>query len=529
MKFLKLIFFLFIVGCIGVTSCKTTVSTTDQLILVPNNATVVFEIKGNEIFAKSGFDSPDNYNFLNFMKLLQNDAYNFIEKFLKGSKEVGISAEKVLFYASKLPNDFALIIPIVDKSAFENWLKKTDAPEPSDEGEYRYIPIGDDINIAWNNSQAIISKSATREDLARQFKPKDDGLLAVSSDFQQFAKRNADIRLWLRYYSLIDLYKNILPFVGDDESINRLSLWIEDLKNLSTHFYLDFEDGKITGNTSFYPVEEVNKLKKKYPLFKKEFNAEITKDIPEQSYFAFNLFIDVKEYIKIIRKNVENMLLYSQIPEFNIEEKKTEIFEFFDSPELESVVNSLDGDILIGIHGFNKGMVAYPLASASFTVNGESAFNNILNLLPDYLYKKQDGGYYATIVSQTFIPVYFAYKDNRVFVSNDLEAIKEFVDGAKGKTFADNPISKMMTNKTLIYFNLNFETYPENIKILLQNIMGQEYKFFSSFIEIYESMYISSDQDYNMEFNLQLKNKNVNSLKQILKNIDKTISSAWMD
>jgi hypothetical protein len=168
------------------------------------------------------------------------------------------------------------------------------------------------------------------------------------------------------------------------------------------------------------------------------------------------------------------------------------------------------------------------LASASFTVNGENAFNDILKLIPKDLYKKEDG-YYSTITSKTFIPFYFAYKNNKVFVSNDLDASKAFKDGSKGKTFADNPVSKIMSDKMLFYINFDYATYPENIKMLLQNAMGQKYKIFTSFIDIYECMYFTGDTNYNMEFNLYLKNENVNSLKQILKNIDKTISSAWTD
>jgi uncharacterized protein (DUF2344 family) len=116
-----------------------------------------------------------------------------------------------------------------------------------------------------------------------------------------------------------------------------------------------------------------------------------------------------------------------------------------------------------------------------------------------------------------------------VFLSNDLDAIKAFVEGRQGKTFADNPIGKAMSDKMIFYINLDFETYPDNIKMMLQNFMGYQYKLFVSAIEIYEGIYASADTKYNMEFSLQLKNKNVNSLKQILKNIDKATSSSWTD
>jgi hypothetical protein len=541
MKCFRLIFSLLIFGCIAFTSCKTNVSTTDSLALIPGDATMVVEVNGNTIFAKSGLDNPDNYNFMKFLKLMDNDVSKFIESFFKGSKEAGISAGKVLFYMTKLP-DYAVIFPMLDKTAFENWLKKSDAPEPKDGDKFRYISIEKNLNLAWTDKWAVISGASSREQIAELFEPKnDDGLLATSSDFQQFAKKNADSRLWIQGIAFIDIYKAMLSFnisnhisggghhhgnfdfhKYDDKFIDEI---FKDYANLSTHSYLNSEDGKITGSASFYPPEEVEKLKEKYPVFKKSFNTEIIKDMPEQSYLAFNTFIDVKEYIKLMQQNIERMLSGGNMPE--IEGKSEELFKFFDSPELKSVVEALGGDILLSIHGFNKGMFTYPLASASFTVNGESAFNDILKLIPNDFYKKNEDGYYSTFTNKTFIPVYFAYKKNKVFVSNDLDAIKAFKDGAKGKTFADNPVSKIMTDKMVFYINLDYATYPENIKMLAQNFMGDGYKVFTSFIDIFECTYFSGDTNYNMEFSLQLKNKNVNALKQILKNIDKASSSAW--
>ncbi|MDR2383645.1 MAG: DUF4836 family protein [Prevotellaceae bacterium] len=511
------------------TSCKTNISEPEQLLLIPGDATVVFEVSGNDIFAKSGLDSPDNYNLFNFVRIMNADASTFLENFFKGSKEAGISAKKILFYVSQLP-DYAVSMPILDKEVFEDFIKKEEIGEPWDEGEFSYVVIGNSFSMAWNDELAMISNALSREKIAEQFKSKNDGLFAKSSDFQEFAKKSADMRLWMRYNFLIDSYKNLMRLNKDfdAELLDKFSSQFEDFANVSMHSYLNFEDGKITGNALFYPPEEVENLRKKYPIYKESFNADILKDMPEQSYLAVNAFFDVKEYVKIARQNIENMLSNSKINDSRVEEKSAELFNFLDSPQFKSVVDALKGDILVNIHGFSTGIITYPFVSVSFTVDGESGFKNILDLIPRDYYKKQDN-YYSIAVNKTFIPVYFAYNDSKVFVSNDLEATKVFTEGRKEKTFADNPIGKIMTDKSVFYINLDFETYPDNVKMLLQNFMGEKYKFFTSFVEIYEYLYVAGDTKYNIEFSLQLKNKNVNALKQILTNIDKTISSAWMN
>jgi hypothetical protein len=527
MKFFKLIFFSIIFGCTIFTSCKSNVSTTNQLASIPGDATIVFEIKGNEIFAKSGLNSPDNYTFFNIMKkFIGADASYFLESLLKGSSKAGISAEKILFYMTKMP-EYTLTVPVVNKTAFENWLKKTGAPDPTDEGKLRYISINDNFRIAWSDKLVIISGASAREKIAEQFDSKDNGLLAVSSDFQQFATKSADIRFWFKYSAFADLYKTMKSLNPNltDRNDDKLMTVIEDFANISIHSYLNFEDGKIAGNASIYPPEEINKIKEKYPLFKNDFNSIIIKDMPEQSFLAFNMSVNVKEYFKTIRESIENMLS-NDIYMPGIAEKKNELFKFLDSPELKSVIDALGGDILFSIHGFNNGMLPYPLVSTSFTVNGESAFNDILNLIPKDLYKKYED-YYVVTTSKIFIPLYFAYKDNRVFVSVDSDAIKTFTGKPTGKTFADNPISKIMTDKMVFYINLDYAAYPNNIKMLLQNTMGTKYGIFTSVIDIYECMYFTGDAGYNSEFSLQFKNKKVNSLKQILKNMDKTFSSLW--
>jgi hypothetical protein len=530
MKFSKLFFLPFIMGCVLFTSCKTSISTVGKLSLIPGDASIVYELDGNEIFAKSGLNSPDNYRFLNFLKLMSSDASTFIEGFLKNSKDAGIGADKMLLYVSKLP-DCVAYLSMLDRKIFEAWLKKAEAPEPTDGGAYSYIPLSTDLTIAWNNDFAVIAYGIySREQLAGLLKPKSDGLLAVNTDFQKFVSKSSDARMWLKYTSLIDLYENLFFFYSSTIPEDKKSLFRMELENnyanITAHSYLNFEDGKITGSVSLFPATEVEKLKEKFPIFKESFNKEILKDMPEQSYMAANISINVGEYFKLLGQNIEKLAI-REFEGLN-EGKIKEMTDFLESPAVKSVIGALGGDLLLSIHGFNNGIITYPLASASFTVNGEKAFNDILSLVPSSVYRKQDG-YYSISANKTYIPVYFAYKNDKVFVSNDLDAVKVFVDGPKEKTFANNPVSSAMSDKMMLYLNLDYKTYPDNIKIMLQSLMEQGYSIFTSIIDIYEGMYFSTDANFNFEFSLQLKNKNVNSLKQILTNLDQTLSSSWMN
>jgi hypothetical protein len=530
MKISKLI----LLGCILFASCNTNFSSVGKLSLIPADASIVYEIDGNAIFAKSGLNRPDDYKFLNFLKLMNGDASTFIEGFLKNSKDAGIGADNILICVSKLPCA-AAYFSVRDKAILESWLKKAELPDPNNEGAFSYISVSNGFNIAWNDDVAVIaSESYSREQLAELITPKDNGLMVENEDFQKFADKNADIRLWMKYTAVTDALTNLLFFKEDkdlDKKLSFLGMISEDYANISLHSYLDFEDGKITATASLSPAEEVKKLKEKYPINKESFDTEICKDMPEQSYLATNLAINVEEMFRLIQQSIEKLVITGVDPDYknSMESQLKEMTDFFESPAVKTVIGALGGDFLLSIHGFNNGIITYPLASMSISLNGENAFDDILKLIPASSYTKQDG-YYSVSYSKAFMPFYFAYKNSRAFVSNSLEAVKGFVDGTGEKTFADNPVSSQMSNKMLMYLNLDYASYPENIKMLLQNVvMKQNYNRIISIIDIYEGIYYSSDANYTCEFSLQLKNKNVNALKQILTNLDKTLSSAWMN
>jgi len=517
MKSLKFILFFFL---IAFASCKKgQEGQVSQLSLIPNTASFVMEIDGRDILKKSGLDKPDDYKFMAMLKLMGGDIYSIFESLLKGSKDAGVSIDNICIYAD-VPR-FAVSFQMLDEKAFENNLKKGGYPEPQEGKSYRYVLHGNSY-IAWNSQMLILTPNDSRENIAEIFKPKADGLLATNSDFQAFVKNKSDVRMWIKYGGFVKYVQSVFGF-GEFS-------WLSDFEDVLVHWYTDSKDGQINGSMKVYPAEVVNKLKEKYPIMK-SFDNSLLKDMPEQSFLAFNAAINVQEYFKIVKENMASMVdgvnssmndsYYQEL----LAEKYEELAEILETPEVKKVVDALAGDILFSIHGFNKGLLTYPLMSMNFSVKGESAFKDILSLMPSSLYKFTDG-YYTSYLGK-FIPVYFAYKDNKVFVSSDLEAIQNFVAGGKGKNFSQNPVSKAMSDKWIVYMNMDFESYPENIRLLLQNYMGPSFSMFSPIIDIYSSMQFSADENYNVDFTMQFKNSNVNALKQILKSIDKVASSSW--
>ncbi|MDR2466276.1 MAG: DUF4836 family protein [Prevotellaceae bacterium] len=523
-KYLKLACFLLVAGYLFA-SCNTA-GEPNPLSQIPSDATFVAEINGKAFLSKSGLNNPDDYKFMNMGRLIGGEQFAFVEALCKGSKDAGVSADNILICLTS-PKEISAYAKVLDVNALEGWLKKLGLEEPVRGDGYKGCINKEGICMAWNEKQLIVSaKPVPSGQIAELFSEKKDGLLAVNEDFKKFAERKADMRSWLKYSLFSDLYK---AFSGD--VLSPLTEQMKDVGNLSVHGYLDFNDGKIVASGSINPPSEVAKYVEKYPLAKEAFNTELYGDLPEKAYLQFNVAINVIEYFKLFRQTLElNLQKYNGDESANSEEMK----KFLDGPELKSVLDALDGDILFSIHGFKQSNIPMPEMTLVFSVKGESAFNDILALIPKDQIVKSPDGYYVYDnpgMSELSLSLSFAFKNNRVIVSNDLESTAMFVGKKKGKTFADNPVSATIGNRPAGFcINLDLNSYPDNFKLFLRNfIKGGSYDIFASIIDIYDKAY-AMGRIADFEAVLQFKNPNVNSLKQIFKSVDKISSgkpSSW--
>ena len=525
-KQLKLTCLLLLAGYLFA-SCGTT-DESNSLSQIPSDATFVFELNGKAFLSKSGLNNPADYKFMNMARLLGGEQFSFVEALCKGSKDAGVSADNILICLTS-PNEFSAYANVLDVTALEGWLKKAGLDEPVRGSGFKGCVCKDGTCVAWSEKQLIVSsKEVPKGEIAELFIGKKDGLLAVNEDFRKFAERKADMRGWFKYSLFSDLY-NTLGYMGTQ--LPTVTEQMKDLENITAHGYLDFNDGKIVASVGLNPPSEVEKYVQKYPLMKKSFNTELYKHLPETAFVQFNLAINVNEYFKLFRQALEpNMKKYGN-EEFPHSE---ELKKLIDGPELKTVLNALDGDILFSIHGFKQAEIPMPEMTLVLSVKSESAFNEMLAMIPKGQVVKSPDGYYVYDTPETSamsLSLSFAYKDNKLIVSNDLESTERFIGKKSGKSFADNPMSATLGDKPSgFYLNLSLGEYPDNIKAFLRNYMKvSSYDLFASIIEIYDKIYATGSIT-DFEGVLQFKNSNINSLKQIFKSVDKIASgspSSW--
>ena len=189
-----------------------------------------------------------------------------------------------------------------------------------------------------------------------------------------------------------------------------------------------------------------------------------------------------------------------------------------DNPNVKIVTDALSGDVLFNIYGFAQGM-PIPLFGLAFTVKNEQAFQNLLALLPQEITEKliKNEKYY--MFSQQGFALFMAYRDNRVFVTDDSNAIDAFTGKGQDKTLksiADSNLKNSLLNDiSLFYINLDLDTYPPTIKSFITN------KEALGILSYFKDASFGATSISEGNFSIRLKDEKQNSLKTIIGLVDK--------
>jgi hypothetical protein len=509
MKIIRNWITLLFVGIVLFSSC--TEKDSPQLKAIPADAVLVVTLENGSLIKKGGLDNLKEYAF--FQKIQKeiaeqdSEVQKFISNLIENPKSSGLDIETSYLYLAKKGDAFYVVntFKIANLSDLEgninNLIKSDTDAAIEDKGDYKLIAQNSDFALAWNKEVFFAITGSPGgipvEDVVSVSGEKN--ILSVS-DFQEFRKVKSDIGLWFSYSELFDLlsitssaYNDIFPEL------------VKDISGTYAHGYLNFENGEIALKASISPKSKIDELNKKYPIMK-AFNNDLLTDFPESSFLAFKFAFNLDEYLKLIKKSIASL-------------DEQSLNEALESPIVQTITNGLGGDFLASIYGFAQGPLPIPLVGISFSVKSEDDFNNLLALVPqDNL---QHAGQFYSIGAMGF-SVYFAYKDNRVFLTDDSEAITAFTGSGYDKNLKNTSLTDIYkTYPNLLYFNLDLDAYPASIKNLLQTGPLKNAGTALSFLEEYKDITYGTTSNNELVFSFKFKNNKQNALKTLLKSIDK--------
>jgi hypothetical protein len=484
-----------------------------QLEAVPADALFVIALENKQITDKSGLDHPEDFKIFDYINKAigeNEEVASFYNKLVRDSKAAGVDKDRFYLYGATQEEGIgtnyfdygALIVKLSDAEVFEALLKVSGLTDIQDRGTYKMIE-SNDLTVVWNKQIAqIFGGNVYQIDFETSFKrPKN--ILSVA-DFEQFQQRSYDVGLWMSYGALmtrINGMKDVVELTG-------MSKFIDEFSDTHIHAYLDFNDAEILLSIVATPQDKMELF---YKNLAKEFNQQLLNDSPETSFFAFNMSVNMAEYIRLLKDMTGNAILFD---------------EMLNDATTSTVINAFEGDLLLNLYGFAQGPLPLPLAGVGFTVKDRESFDRLVFLLKREMPVSAVGEHYSVSLGG-FIPAYFAFKDNRVLVTNDAENIAEFLKGRSGKTLASNPIGNIMKESHYSsYINLDFDSYPEAIRNLAQASMGNKFESFRSTISPFKDLTVRTTDKYRgSSMSLRFKNKG-NSLKQLLQSIDKIVAES---
>jgi hypothetical protein len=508
MKTIKHCVSLLCIGIILFSSCtKSTVP--PHLKAIPADAVFVVAFENAQLIKKGGLDKLKDYKFFQSIKEelagQEPRVQDFFNKLLENPASSGLDLKQSYIYGVKVENGFygAATFKINKASTLEDNLTellKEEDIEIEDNGDYKLISPTRDVAFVWNKEVFLIyTGDLEGVNYGEAFSLSDEESVAGVADFQEFQKQKYDVGFWASCGQFLDIIEK--------EAAIQYPAFMSGFSDTYVHAYLHFNNGEIKVTGKMSPQSKMDEFYAKYPLIKKDFNNSLLEDFPENSYLSIKMAVNWEEYMKFFSEVASSANNYDY-----------DFQSILNDPTAKTILNALDGDILLSLYGFAQGPVPIPLLGISFSVKNEEAFKSLLTLIPQEILQ-QAGDFYT--VGAMGMSAYIAYKDKRVFVTDDAEAITAFTGKGYDKNLKNSPLADSYKNDpSLFYLNLDLKSYPVSIQSLLQNETPRYAKSYLSLLDTYKDFSYGTTKDNEFYLSLKFKDNSQNALKLFIKSLD---------
>jgi hypothetical protein len=495
-----------------------------HLNTIPSDAAVVGSANVFSLAKKAELYDMDQYGM--YKKLMEDlqagdeEIYKFVKDLMDNPLKTGLKyREDVYFFVKAMDNNPTMGLTMSlrnadDFKAFINEiLTKSKAPVKIEEQDgLNYIAQGEAVMIFDDAKMLfLVDESGNSEDALNMAKklmtqPEENSIKSLPS-FTTFKSNSQDM----------NIYVATSNFPKNAQTAMIFSQLPFSLENNFTMIHLSFEDDGIYGTTNSIHNDEIKKMMEDYQFMKDEFNGDLLSYLPKDNYMTLGFAINPAQIYKFIHDIPAYKPMLDQANQ--------------SSPlSIEKFVNSLGGDIIVAMHGFNipqtddsesygPNVNLMPYATAILSMNDKEVYDQITTtLIPPGLFTEKDGIYSGEFDG---IAVHFGLFDNNLIVSND----PAIMDAAKNGGMKDNvggtDLAKLFSHTSFMYMNLDWEKYPEGLKTILSTTMGnKELEIFQSVTNVLKEMKVYNKSMNEGKFEFVMRNTDGNSLHTILQLVD---------
>lgn len=479
--------------------------------VIPADASAIASINLKSLADKSGLKDKENeaakQKMIEALKSGTTAAtFQQLEKVLNNPKETGIDVDAPVyaFTATSFPYA-ALVAKVVDIDKLHASLDimiNEQICQPIEEAEgYSYTLMPNQNIFAFNETTAMLvqvnSRSQmenTQKAIVELMKQTPEKSIASNAGFQKMQKQKGDINFFASLAALPQVYARQLNMGLTGSNI--------ELKDVMALGNLSFEKGKIALQMEYYTEnEDVKAMLKKQENAMTKLNGTFLKYFPASTIAFMNIGANGEALYNLLQENEEfrNTVSISK------------------AEEVKALFASFSGDISLGLinitMGQNPAFVAYADVKNGNALKALYENKKSLKLrrgedivqlgADDYVYRSRE------------LNVFFGFKNNQMYATNNELLYKE-IDKAVDKSIKDTGYVSGMKGKNF-FFVINMDAILElPIVKMMVGFGGEEYQTYFNLASQISYFEFSSVSDGVTEADLVLKNKDVNSLKQIV-------------
>lgn len=485
--------------------------TSEYTNVIPADATAVASINLKTLAEKAGLNNKENEAFkqkmLDAFKSGMNAAtFQQLEKVLKNPSESGIDvlSPVYLFTATSFP--YPTMVAKVGneeslRSSLDILVKEQVCQPITEEDGYSLATVGADNFLAFTPTTALLVTTngvpvmdELKKSISKLMKQTAENSISQNEGFKKMQSQKGEVAFFASMAAIPDMYASQIN-MGLPANVNPKDIML--LGNLS------FDKGKIALQFENYTEnKEVEALLKKQEKALTKLNTSFLKYFPESTLTFLNVGANGAE--------LYNLLLENKEFRDNVSIAK--------AAEVKNLFNAFNGDISVGLlnvamMGNNPTVLAY-----ADVKNGDALRTVYANKQALGLRKGQDIlklGENEYVYKSSDLNIFFGIKDKQLYATND-EMLYKNIGKPVDKSIKDAGYVSDMKGKNLFWV-INIQAILEMpiVKMMI-GFGGEEYQMYNNLASQLLYLEVSNENGGKGEVDLILKNKDDNSLKQIV-------------
>ena len=524
------VFFLFLLITVSflVNSCGSgsgSANLKEILKKIPATSTLVSIIDMEQMMKKMDYQEFKKSEI--FKSMLKEAKTEELKKILENPEISGISINSQfgMYMDVKSSDDYVIgfILPIKNIKDFEAQIEKTAKEEKSPfknikkEAKFKFVEEkfeDNNLGVAWNEKMLIMnvsSKSSLKELFVKNFESKEKESILSNKEFKAENAKGHDILFWAQTAPIVKLLKEDKQISRSLKQIAYLGLTEKALEDNNFSIYCDFKKGEMESGMTFSMSDE---LKKEYgSIFGKKVSTDFSKFFPKKDMVGLSMLaLDLGAVNQVLKNRGFDGLINMFISEMGL--------------TLEDFTKGLKGEIAFAnyIDPSSKDIIQSQKMVLAIALNNPVFIDKLVDMASKSGMGavKKSGKRYISSMSDK---VQGIMVDNVFVISTDISIIDKIEKGGFG---GNEAIAKADYDKIKDGWLSNYVDYIQMVASLsetsgstlgLDTDYNKILKKISDYNELEYSTSVLSDKE--TKFNIYFKNKENNSLKTIIKLLDK--------